>query len=100
MWHTVRRCVFARKWRTFLAMATSFVAFGIASLNLFSLLKANVDLFIEHGTMAVMDGALAQLMQLLLSTFLSMLFYLGFKLCEYRLVHLLGDDRPDDASRH
>ena len=89
MYSLVRQFVFARGWLCFLVLAMSFVAFGIASLNLVALLKANVDLFIEHGTMAAMDGALGQLLELLLTTLLSMVFYLCFKTCEYALIRRL-----------
>ncbi len=75
---------------TFVVLALSFVAFGIASLNLVTLLKANLALFLEHGSMAAMDGALGQLLDLLLSTVLSMVFYLVFKSCEYALVRRIG----------
>ncbi|HMV18260.1 MAG TPA: hypothetical protein PLN96_05620 [Zoogloea sp.] len=90
MLKTVRQFVFARAWLTFVVLALSFVAFGIASLNLVTLLKANLALFLEHGSMAAMDGALGQLLDLLLSTVLSMVFYLVFKSCEYALVRRIG----------
>ncbi len=87
---TVRQYVFARAGLTFAVLALSFIAFGLASLNLVSLLKANLTLFLEHGTMALMDGALGQLADLLLSTVLSMVFYLIFKTCEYALVRRIN----------
>ena len=46
MLKTVRQFVFARAWLTFVVLALSFVAFGIASLNLVTLLKATLALFL------------------------------------------------------
>nr|WP_316638733.1 hypothetical protein [uncultured Roseateles sp.] len=83
--------VLSRRWATFLVMGLSFFAFGAGSLNLFYLLKANTALLAEHGWQALMDGGLQQLLELLLTGYLSLLAYLVFKVCEYRLVHALAD---------
>ena len=65
------------------------------------LLKANIDLFVEYGWIVVADGALQQLVELLGSAYLSMLFYTLFKVCERVLVERLtarrfgpGNDKP------
>lgn len=85
------RLVLTRRWATFVAMGLSFFAFGAGSLNLFYLLKANTGLLAEHGWEAVADGGLQQLIELLLTGYLSLAAYLVFKVCEYSLVHALAD---------
>ncbi len=85
------RVVLGRRWLTFLVMVLSFFAFGIGTLNLFYLLRANGNLLLEHGWQAVMDGGAAQLAELLISGLVGMAAYLVFKACEYRLVHWLID---------
>ena len=42
------------------------------TVNIFVLLKANIDLFVEYGLMVIGDGALEQLVDLLGSAYLSM----------------------------
>jgi len=86
------RCVLRRSWTCFIALGISFLGFGIVTLNLVSLLKINLDLVLEHGWQALMDGAAMQLFELLVSGYTSMAFYVVFKACEYRLVHGLSDD--------
>src|SRR5215467_9078371 len=81
--------LYARPWLTFAVMVGFFVLFGITSVNLFVLLKMNIDLFLEYGTMVIADGALEQLGDLLGSAALSIVFYLAFKVCERLLVERL-----------
>jgi hypothetical protein len=82
-----RRTVLSRRWLTFLVLGLAFFVFGSGSLNLFFLLKANGELLAEHGWQAAMDGAAQQLVELLLSGYLSMAAYVVFKACEHALVH-------------
>ena len=88
----LNKLVFSRRWLTFLVMGLTFLAFGAGTVNLFILLKANTDLVFEHGLQALGDGAAQQLVELLVTAYLSMAAYLVFKACEYRLVHWLADD--------
>src|SRR5471030_2302079 len=60
---------------TFLLMGAFFLLFGFCSVNLFVVLKANIDLFLEYGAMVIDDGALQQFVEILGSCYLSMLFY-------------------------
>ena len=71
---------------TFALMGVCFVMFGVTSINLFFLLKANISLFVEYGLMVIDDGALDQLFELLGMAYLSMMFYIVFKVCERILV--------------
>ena len=89
------RLVLSRRWATFIVLGLSFVAFGAGSLNLFFVLKANINLLLEYGWMAVIDGGGQQLVELLITGYASMAAYVIFKACEYRLVHWLTD-KPDD----
>jgi len=90
------RVVLARRWLTFVVMVASFLVFGAGSLNLFYLVRANGNLLLDNGWMAVMDGALRQSVELLGTTVAALVAYLVFKACEYRLVHWLND--ADDAA--
>ena len=71
---------------TFLLMGLFSVLGALASVNIFVLLDANVRFLSQHGVMAVMEGALTQLGQLLLSGLFALAMYLGFKACERVLV--------------
>lgn len=77
----------------FLLMGACFLLFGFTSVNLFVLLKANIDLFIQYGLMVIEDGALEQLADLVGSAYLSVLFLVLFKIGERVLVERLTDER-------
>ena len=85
------RVVLRRLWLTYLVMGVSFLLFGCGTLNLIHLLQANLELVTAYGWMALADGALQQLLELLVSGYAALLAYIVFKACEYRLVHWLGD---------
>lgn len=85
------RLVLQRAWTCFIVMGLSFLGFGIGTVSLASLLKANLDLVLNYGTQALMDGAARQLLELLFNAYMAMAFYVVFKACEYRLVHGLSD---------
>src|SRR5689334_10995515 len=70
-------------------MGLTFFLFGLLSLNLIYLLKSNIDLFLQYGTMVIEDGALRQLIELIVYGYLSLTFYLLFKTCEQILVKRL-----------
>jgi hypothetical protein len=53
--------LYRHSWLTFILMGLSFLLFGFYSVNLFVLLKANIELILEYGMMAVADGAGQQL---------------------------------------
>jgi hypothetical protein len=85
--------LYARPRLTFVLMGLLFLLFGITSVNLFVLLKMNIDLFLNYGLMVVADGALEQLVELLGSAYLSLMFYILFKICERVLVERLTANR-------
>ena len=84
--------VLSRVWLTFVVMGLAFFSFGVGSLNLFFLLQANGTLLLEYGWVAVMEGGLYQLTELLVTGYASMAAYIVFKACEYRLAHWLADE--------
>ena len=75
-----------RWWLTFILAGVFFLLFGVMSYNLFFLLSANLNLFLEYGWMVAEEGALRQLLELLVFSYLSLLFWILFKLCETLLV--------------
>jgi uncharacterized membrane protein HdeD (DUF308 family) len=90
----VRRALeslFERRWLTFVVMGLAFLGFGAGTFNLFFVLKASTELVFEHGWMALGDGAAQQLLELLVTAYLSMAAYVLFKACEHRLVRWLAE---------
>lgn len=62
-----------------------FATFAFASYSLFHLSMANIDFLREHGSAAIMEGALLQLLEIFLRACFAMACYLGFKICETEL---------------
>lgn len=67
------------------------IVFAYATLNLFQMSMANIRFIREFGLMAVMEGALWQMLQIVGSAFVALLSYIGFKICESELVHRYQD---------
>ncbi|MES2948922.1 MAG: hypothetical protein V4858_10320 [Pseudomonadota bacterium] len=86
-----QRVILRPYWLCFIVMGLSFFGFGLGTLNLIYVFKANADLLVTHGWMALMDGGLLQLFEILLTGYASLLAYIVFKACEYRLAHGLTD---------
>jgi hypothetical protein len=84
---------------TFLLMGVFFLLFGLASINLYVVLKANVDLFLHYGLMVIDDGALMQLGEIAGSVCLSILFFVMFAICERILVGRLTARPRDGGAR-
>ncbi|GAA5162398.1 hypothetical protein [Viridibacterium curvum] len=82
-----------RPWVTFVLTGVFFILFGVTSYNLFVIFRANLNLFVEHGWRVVRDGALDQLLGLLLNAYLSVAFYALFKACEHALVKHLTHEK-------
>ena len=91
------RHVLSRRWLTFMVMGLSFLLFGAGSLNIVFVLRANLGLIADYGWMVVMDGAGAQLLEIVATAYVSMLAYIVFKVCEYSLVHHLIYPGEKDA---
>lgn len=88
-----QRFVLSRLWLTFLVLGLSFFAFGAGTLNLGRLFVANARLLGEYGWQAAMDGALGQLLELVLTGYISVAAYVVLKTCEHRLSDWLGHGR-------
>ncbi len=73
-------------WRSFVAMGVFGGLFTLTSLNLLRLFMANYSLLAEFGLMGLKDGGALQLLQLALSGYLSLAFYVLFKGCLYGIL--------------
>lgn len=71
---------------TLVLMGTFALFFGLCSLNIIVMLNANFALIATYGALALFDGALAQLLELLVYGYLAVVFYVLFKACESVLI--------------
>ena len=99
-----QRIVLARPWLTFVVMGLAFFCFGMVTLNLLHLLRANAELILDNGAMALADGGARQLLSLVVNGYVAMLAYVVMKTCEHTLSHWLADTSPfappvDDDAR-
>lgn len=85
MFRLLKRVLTFHWFTTVLLMGLFALLFGLSSLNIFALLHANFELVARHGAMALMDGALRQMIELLGYGYLSVIFYLLFKAAERAL---------------
>ena len=77
------------QWLTFLLMGAFFLLSGIASIDLYVVLKANIELFEKYGTAVIEDGALLQLAEILGTAVVSILGFVLFVVCERIVVDRL-----------
>lgn len=92
------RTVLSRRWLTFLVMGLAFASFGAGTVNMLMLFSANADVISRYGWQALMDGAALQLVELVVTGYLSMAAYIIFKVCEHRLTHDLASVPGDDVA--
>ncbi len=90
--HWFQRVVLARRWLCFIVLCLAFFSFGLGTVNLFKLLQMNTALIAEHGWQALADGAAQQFFELTATGALSIVAWVVFKACEYRLVHWLNEE--------
>lgn len=62
------------------------VIFAFVTFNLFGMAMANLNFLQRYGWTAVMEGGLVQLVEIIGSGLVSLLAYLGFKICENELM--------------
>lgn len=74
----------------FLVMTLSFFTFGLFSLDLVRILGAHLHFVSDNGWQGLLDGGLAQGVELLLTSLGAMAAYLLFKLCETLLLQSLA----------
>lgn len=83
-----------RRWvLSFLLMGVAFVVFGMLSLNLVQVFAANIRFLADHGLEAIKEGGLLQLLELVISAYGAVAFYVVFKTCEHALVERLAHYR-------
>ena len=75
---------------TYVLMGIAFMLFGFLSLNLVQIFSANISFLLSYGLQAIRDGGLVQLLELLLSAYGAVGFYVMFKTCEHALVQRLA----------
>jgi hypothetical protein len=73
-------------WRAFLLMGLFAGLSAIASYNLVVLFVANLGFVSKYGVMALKDGGLLQLMELVVYGYAGIAFYLLFKGCLYGIL--------------
>jgi len=95
-----QRVVLRRPWLTFVVMGLAFCCFGMVTLNLLHLLRANAQLILDHGAMALADGGALQLVELVANGYVAMLAYVVMKTCEHALSHWLADTSVFAPSAH
>lgn len=86
-----QRVILRRYGLCFIVMGLSFFGFGIGTLNLIYVFQSNANLLLTHGWQALRDGGLMQLIEILVTGYASLLAYIVFKACEYRLAHGLTE---------
>ena len=70
-----------------LIMALCAVTFAWNTIDLAQIAMANVRFIRTYGAMALADGGLLQLLEIVVRGIVSLAAYLGFKACEVELVH-------------
>ena len=100
MRNAFQKWVLSRLWLTFIVLGVSFLAFGAGTVNLGFLFMANARLLNQYGLQAVMDGALQQLAELVLTGYASLAAYVVFKACEHRLSDWLAGAGHPHAHEH
>lgn len=71
----------------FIAMGAFGAVFAWSSYNLISLAMSNTRFILEFGLLALREGGLLQLIEIVVYGYVSLAAYLGFKCCEHVLVH-------------
>ncbi|MCK9689223.1 hypothetical protein [Scleromatobacter humisilvae] len=93
-----QRVVLTRPWLTFVVLGLAFFCFGMVTLNLLHVLRANAELILDNGAMALADGGARQLIELVVDGYLAMLAYVVMKTCEHTLSHWLADTSDTEPS--
>ena len=70
-------------WRTFLLMGLFGGLSALTSFNLVTLFLANFTFVSQYGVMALKDGGLLQLAEIIVYGYVSIAFYILFKGCLY-----------------
>src|SRR5689334_14649965 len=84
---------------TFVLMGCCFLMMGIISLNLVYMFHANFEFILEYGVMGLRDGGFVQFIELVVSGYIALVFYVLFKACEKSLVEWLIERRVRRARK-
>jgi len=76
-------------WLTFVLMGAFFLSSGVTSIDLYVVLKANIELFQKYGMDVIDDGALRQLVEIIGMAVLSIACFILFMVCERIVVDRL-----------
>jgi hypothetical protein len=97
----MKRWIILQTWPVaalFLGLCVSAALFAWVTLNLLDVALANIRFIKLYGTMALLDGGLLQLMEILVEAIVSLLLFLVFKGCETEVVsRWRGLHKPDAA---
>ena len=94
LFRLLHRIVHGPAWLTFIVLGLGAGGFALCTFNLFEMFKANYHLIATYGSMAVFDGGLLQLLQLIGWGYLALAFYVVFKACLDSLTHRIDDSHP------
>jgi hypothetical protein len=83
-------------WLTFLAMGAATGGVALCTFDLFSIFRANFALLTTYGVMAIFDGGLLQLLQLIFWGYLGVACYFVFKGCLHGLIERVPTPPRDD----
>jgi hypothetical protein len=81
-------------WLTFLAMGAATGGVALCTFDLFSIFRANYSLLTTYGAMAIFDGGLLQLVEIVSWGYLGVACYLVFKGCMDGLLARVPPRRP------
>src|SRR5438132_10656477 len=94
---TLKKFLMRHPLLTFLLMGSCFLVMGVISLNLIYLFHSNFEFILEYGIMGLRDGGLIQFMELVVSGYIALIFYVLFKVCEKTLVEWLIERRMGNS---
>ncbi len=81
-------------WLTFLAMGAAAGGFAVCTIDLFQFFSANFTLIATYRWMAIADGGLLQLVELIFWGYLGVACYLVFKGCLHGLLERVPHRPP------
>lgn len=92
MFALLRRIITYHWFSTLLLMTLFALVFGVMTVNIYELTKANLSLIARYGATALADGALLQFLGLVLCGFVASIAYALIKACERVLVRRILED--------
>jgi hypothetical protein len=91
-------------WLTFLVMGAAIGGFAVCTVDLFQFFSANFTLIVTYRWMAIVDGGLLQLVELVFWGYLGVACYFVFKGCLHglldRVPHRPRPSEPETPAPH